>query len=432
MKIYLDSVGCRLNQSEIERYGRQFRAAGHMLVDDARLADMVVVNTCSVTAAAASDSRQKIRQAARRLGSAENRQIIVTGCWSSLNPEEALALPGVSRVIENAHKDQLAPIVLQRPAGDLDLEYTVRTPLPGARLRTRAFIKAQDGCNEHCTYCITRLARGLAHSLSTSEILADIRAACQGGAQEIVLTGVQLGAWGADLEPAQSLKALVQEALAKSQVPRLRLSSVEPWNLDEDFFNLWENPRLCRHLHLPLQSGCPTTLRRMARKTTPEHYASLVEAARAAIPDLAVTTDIIVGFPGESDSEFAESLAFVRQMSFADGHVFTYSARPGTPAARMPDQIPHSVRKERNAAMRQVFKQAAQAYQSRFVGQQMEVLWESVNAQGEQDWALSGLTGNYLRIAARASTPLWNKITPVRLTRQLPDGLYGEILFTPA
>ena len=165
-------------------------------------------------------------------------------------------------------------------------------------------------------------------------------------------------------------------------MPRLRLSSLEPWDLQPDFFQLWQDPRLCRHLHLPLQSGCAATLRRMARKTTPESFAELVAAARLAIPDVAITTDIITGFPGESEVEFQESLAFVRQMGFAGGHVFTYSARPGTAAARLPDQVPHALRKERNACMRAVFAEAAQAYQSSFIGQVLPVLWESATGIG--------------------------------------------------
>jgi threonylcarbamoyladenosine tRNA methylthiotransferase MtaB len=224
------------------------------------------------------------------------------------------------------------------------------------------------------------------------------------------------------------LRDLVCHILEHTDIPRLRLSSLEPWDLDAGFFRLWQNPRLCPHLHLPLQSGSAATLRRMARKTTPASFARLVAAARSVIPDAAITTDLIVGFPGESQAEFDESLEFVQRLGLAGGHVFTYSARPGTAAARMPGQVPLALRKERNAIMRAVFSQAAQAYQSAFVGRVLPVLWESAASFGPQGWEMSGLTGNYLRVSAYAPHGLWNQITPVRLTAQSDTHLHGTIL----
>jgi threonylcarbamoyladenosine tRNA methylthiotransferase MtaB len=422
MKIYLDTIGCRLNQAEIEAYARQFRAAGHTLVASPEEADLAVVNTCAVTSAAVSDSRQKIRQAAR----AGVGEIVATGCWATLQPLEAAALPGVRCVIPNSAKDRLAPEVLQLPQEAFDLEPVERQPIPGARLRTRAFIKAQDGCDNHCTFCITTLARGASRSRPIADVLGDIRAASEAG--EVVLTGVHLGAWGQDLAPGLRLRDLVQAVLEHSAVPRLRLSSLEPWDLEADFFQLWENPRLCRHLHLPLQSGCAATLRRMARKTTPQSFAALVEAARAAAPGIAITTDLIAGFPGESEAEFEASLDFVRQMRFAGGHVFTYSARPGTAAARLPGQSPHSLRKERNARLRAVLAEAEREYQAGFVGQVLPVLWESAIALGPRGWQMSGLTGNYLRVNTQAPRDLWNQITPVRLASLAGDHFSGQIM----
>jgi threonylcarbamoyladenosine tRNA methylthiotransferase MtaB len=421
MKIYLDTIGCRLNQAEIEQYACQFRLAGHTLVPDPEQADLAVVNTCAVTSAAVSDSRQKIRQLARH----GVRQIAVTGCWSTLNPTDAAALAGVRRVIPNLQKDRLVPDLLQVALPEFDPQEAGRQPIPGARQRTRAFIKVQDGCNNRCAFCVTTMARGPGRSRPIPAVLADIRAA--GDSREVVLTGVHLGSWGQDLLPASPLQHLVEAILKETDVPRLRLSSLEPWDLHAGFFRLWQDPRLCRHLHLPLQSGCAATLRRMARKTTPESFAALVAAARLAIPDVAITTDIITGFPGESEAEFQESLAFVRQMHFAGGHVFAYSARPGTAAARLPDQVPHLQRKERNARMRAVFAEASQAYQSAFIGQVMPVLWESAAGLGEDGWEMSGLTGNYLRVNAKASRSLWNQITPVRLSTLTPDGLFGQV-----
>ncbi len=424
MKVYLDTIGCRLNQSEIEKMAGEFRAAGHTVIDTPAGADLVVVNTCTVTAAAASDSRQKVRQA-NRAGSGE---IIITGCWATLDPAGAAKLPNVSRVVPNEEKDRLVQEALNLPEEAFDREPLAREPLPGIHLRTRAFIKVQDGCDNHCTFCITRIARGASRSHSLEEALADVRAALQGGAQEIVLTGVQLGSWGADFDKPSHLRGLIESILRETETPRLRLSSLEPWNLDAGFFSLWQDERLCRHLHLPLQSGCEATLRRMARKTTPEAYARLVEPARAVAPDIAITTDLIAGFPGETDEQFAESLAFVRRMEFAAGHVFTYSARPGTPAARYHDQVPFALRKQRNAALREALAESSERYQKRFVGKILDVLWESTDSVGPEGWSLKGLTGNYLRVSAHSPQRLWNEISRVCLDEWTPNGFVGEIV----
>jgi threonylcarbamoyladenosine tRNA methylthiotransferase MtaB len=230
-----------------------------------------------------------------------------------------------------------------------------------------------------------------------------------------------------DFPQPQDLSTLVKTILKESEIPRLRLSSIEPWDLDDSFFELWQNPRLCRHIHMPLQSGCEATLRRMARKTTPESFAKLVESARAAIPQVAITTDVIVGFPGEIEADFTESLDFLRSMQFAGGHVFTYSARPGTAAAEMPDQIPHPIRKERNALVRDVLEESAKNYRTHFLGQVLPVLWESATAVGPQGWRLSGLTDNYLRVKAQTPQDLWNRITPVQIIALDTNGLQGQI-----
>ncbi len=421
MKIYLDTVGCRLNQAEIETMGRQFRAAGHEIVASADAADMAVVNTCAVTSEAASDSRGAVRRAAR----AGVDEIVVTGCWATLQTQQAAALPNVRQVVQNGRKDHLVSDVLQLPEEAFDLEPLARVPLPGLRQRTRAFIKVQDGCNNHCTFCITTVARGRSTSRRLADVIADIQSALEGGAKEIVLTGVHLGSWGQDF--GMHLRDLVRAILRETDAPRVRLSSLEPWDLDADFFGLWEDERLCRHLHLPLQSGCASTLKRMARKTTPESFRELVQAARDVMPDVAVTTDVIAGFPGETDAEFRESLHFVEQMRFAGGHAFTYSPRPGTGAARMADQVPPEVRKERNASYRALFEQAALSYRRGFVGREMAVLWESTTRLDDAGWQMAGLTGNYLRVVASAPEAMWNEISPVRLQALQGDSLLGQI-----
>lgn len=424
LTIYLDTIGCRLNQSEIEAYARQFRAAGHTLVSTPQEADLVVINTCTVTSQAAADSRKKVRQSAR----AGAKEIILTGCWSSLEPEKAADLPGVSKVIPNLKKDQLVPNILNLSAEEFDLEPVEREPIPGARLRTRAFIKVQDGCDNRCTFCITTVARGAGRSLSIERILADIEAALNGGAQEIVLTGVHLGSWGKDFPKPLHLHKLVETILESTSTTRLRISSLEPWDLDSSFFNLWQDERLCRQLHLPLQSGSNSTLRRMARRTTQHSFAALVESARKHSPDIAITTDIIVGFPGETEAEFSESLSFIKTMNFAGGHVFNYSARPGTVAAKMPGQVPASIRKDRSQKLRDHFVTASTQYRRRFLNHILPVLWESASSIGPQGWTLNGLTDNYVRVTASAPKRLWNTITPVHLTGINDSGLTGELV----
>jgi threonylcarbamoyladenosine tRNA methylthiotransferase MtaB len=257
-------------------------------------------------------------------------------------------------------------------------------------------------------------------------VIADIQAALKGGAREIVLTGVHLGSWGHDF--GLHLQQLIRQILDECDLPRLRLSSLEPWDLHEDFFTLWQDPRLCPHLHLPLQSGSAVTLKRMLRKTTPDSFRALVKAARQHIPQVAITTDVIAGFPAESETEFAESLAFIEEMDFAGGHVFTYSARPGTPAARIREQVPHDLRKQRNQRLRQVFTRSSLLYRQRFIGQEMPVLWEASAVRNEQGWQIEGLTSNYLRVAANAPELRWNHLDTVRLTGLTSEGLSGEII----
>lgn len=423
MNVYFDTIGCRLNQSEIEIMAAQFRKAGHIVVDDAGKADLVVVNTCAVTSAAASDSRQKIRQAAQKGAG----QIIATGCWATLEPQAALNLPGVENVVLNENKDHLVSDFLHITPMVFDLEPLAREPLPGDHLRTRAFLKVQDGCDNFCTFCITKVARGKGVSRSLAEVMVDVRNALDGSVKEIVLTGVHLGSWGKDIDQTSHLRDLIETILKETNVQRLRLSSLEPWDLGESFFSLWEDSRLCPHLHLPLQSGSAAILKRMARKTTPEKYMRIVQDARAVVPDMAITTDMIVGFPGETDELFEESMAFVQQVNFAGGHIFPFSARPGTAAATYDQQIPKAIRKRRSAAMRALFADMTHQYQSAYMGKTVEVLWESGEQMPDGRWLVKGLTGNYLRIATKATRDLANTITQTKIIAFSEHGLNGEI-----
>lgn len=422
MKVYLDTIGCRLNQSEIETMARQFRMVGHEIVAIADTADLAVVNTCAVTAKAASDSRGKIRQIARSGVS----EIIATGCWTTLEPDSAAVLPGVKHVIKNDRKDLLVADVLGLHPEIFDLEPIARQRLPGIHHRTRAFIKVQDGCDNHCTFCITTVARGHGRSRTIPQVLADIQSALNGESKEIILTGVHLGSWGQDM--GFQLRDLIKSILCETDVPRLRLSSLEPWDLDADFFSLWENERLCQYLHLPLQSGSAATLKRMARKTSPSSFRRLVFEARQVIPDACVTTDIIAGFPGETEIEFGESLEFVREMNFAGGHAFTYSARPGTGAARMSGQVEPGVSKARNAEYRALFDESANTYQRRFIGKTAFVLWESMTQLNERGRQMKGHTGNYLTVTSSARSPRWNNIDEVKLLGVNENELFGEII----
>lgn len=422
MKIFLDTIGCRLNQAEIEAMSRQFRSAGHEIVESANQAELAVVNTCAVTTQAASDSRGKLRTIAR---SGVN-EIVATGCWTSIQPKEAATLPNVKHVITNDKKDTLVSEVLGLPQESFEIEPIDRVPIPGLHRRTRAFIKVQDGCDNKCTFCVTTIARGEGRSRPLAEVINDVNAALAGGSKEIVLTGVHLGSWGQEWE--QHLRDLVNALLHETDVRRLRLSSLEPWDLDTDFFSLWDDKRLMPHLHLPLQSGSAFTLKRMARKTTPVSFRALVQAARAIMPEVAITTDVIAGFPGETDAEFAETLEFVTEMRFSGGHVFSYSPRPGTGAAKMKAQVEPEVRKRRNRILQTAIEESAGSYRMQFIGQTLPVLWESTTEYGEYGWRMEGWTGNYLRVSAVVPSPRWNEVDDVTLEQVNGEKVSGSIL----
>jgi len=428
MRVYLETTGCRLNQSEVETLARQFRQAGHTIVHTAEEADLCVVNTCAVTREAARSSRNLIRRLNRSNSQAE---IVATGCYAHLSPDAVGELPGVSQIVNNIEKDRLVPLVLHMDPADpvFEQEPLAREPSAGALGRTRAFVKVQDGCNNHCTFCITTVARGAGRSRPVAEISSEIQALVDAGYHEAVLTGVHLGSYGHDHRDREGLPKLVRAILDDTDISRLRLSSLEPWDLKPDLFRLWENPRLCRHLHLPLQSGCDATLKRMARRTSQAAFRELVAAARSMIPDLAISTDIITGFPGETDDEFEDSFAFVREMDFMKLHVFRYSQRAGTSAARMPGQVPNDAKKERSARMLALSDEGAQRFYQRFVGREMAVLWEhNITGACEDGYFNAGLTDNYIRVEMTAPRVLTNQIDSVRLSAVTDSGMRAEIV----
>jgi threonylcarbamoyladenosine tRNA methylthiotransferase MtaB len=297
-----------------------------------------------------------------------------------------------------------------------------RQALLGAGGRTRAFLKVQDGCDRHCTFCITRVARGKGRSRPLAEIVAEAQMLTAHGYQELVLTGVHLGSYGHDLGQRDALLHLLRALLSDTDVPRLRLSSLEPWGLPRDLFTLWEDRRLCRHLHLPLQSGCDATLKRMARRTSQAAFRALIAEIRAVMPDAAIATDVIVGFPGETDEEFAISRAFIEEIDFAALHVFRYSLREGTPAARMPNQVPEATKRARAETLIALGEQRARRFAERFIGRARPVLWEAVSGATPQGFLNNGYTDNFLRVRCTVPRVLSNTITDARLLGFADDG----------
>jgi threonylcarbamoyladenosine tRNA methylthiotransferase MtaB len=427
MRVYLETTGCRLNQSEIETLARQFRQAGHVIVHAAEEAELCVVNTCAVTREATRSSRNMIRRLNRSNPEAE---IVATGCYAHLSPDLVKALPGVTQVVDNVQKERLVPLVLDLDEETFDREPLDREFLPGALGRTRAFVKVQDGCNNRCTFCVTTIARGPGRSRPLEEVIREIQALAAAGYQEAVLTGVHLGSYGHERGERDGLARLVRAILSATDIPRLRLSSLEPWDLSPDFFSLWGDARLCRHLHLPLQSGCDATLKRMARRTSQASFRALVDAARRHIPDLGISTDVIAGFPGETDDEFATSYDFVRAMAFMKLHVFRYSARAGTAAARMAGQVPDEIKKDRSVRLLALSDEGAQRFAAPFVGRELSVLWEQVTGASEAGFQNSGLTDNYIRVDMVAPAALTNTISSVRLTAVSARGLLAETVRT--
>ena len=424
MKVHLRMVGCRLNQSEIDAMARQFRQLGHEIVDSPAEADHFVLNTCAVTQEATKTSRKLIRdyQRAKPAGATT-----VTGCYAQIAPGEIAALPGVQRVIGNRDKDQLVSQVTGQPIEIYDSEPLERAMPPGLSGRTRAFVKVQDGCDNACTFCVTTIARGAGVSRPLDEVVRELNALQGGGCQEAVLTGVHLGSYGHDRGQRDGLYALVEALLRDTDMPRLRLSSLEPWDLSPGFFDLWRNPRLCRHLHLPLQSGCDATLKRMRRNTSQAEFRALVKSARAAIPGLRITTDVIVGFPGETDAEFAESERFIREMDFGGLHVFRYSSRPGTPASRMRDQVSSAIKKQRSARLLDLSADAERRFAESLRGSVQTVLWEQISGASPQGFLHSGYTDNYMRARATHPRDLCNVITRIKLGDYIDGAIHGTV-----
>jgi threonylcarbamoyladenosine tRNA methylthiotransferase MtaB len=442
MRVCFTHLGCKLNQAEIEAMARRFTAAGHRLVGSLAEADLHVVNTCTVTGTAARESRKTVRGGRRANPSLRT---VVTGCWSAGEPEAAAQLEGVDLVVPNGDKERLFehvavafPDLLATPeplhAGD-----TEAVPVPWVPIgdldglvglgHTRALVKVEDGCNMQCAFCIIPQTRGRQGSRTPEEVLAEVRSLAAAGCREVVLTGVQISAYRAE---GIGLADLVARVLAEGGAPRLRLTSIAPWELDDRLLDLFtefggdrgdRRRRLCRHLHLSLQSGSTAILRRMRRPYTAAGYATLVEKVQRAIPGVAITTDVLVGFPGETAAEFAESVETVRAMGFAKVHVFPFSPRPGTAAETMPDPVAPAEKKERTARMLEVAAEAERAFWRAQLGQRSTVLWEHPKDPG----LAQGLTDNYVRVFCRTDRDLWNRFVEAELVEVREGGVVGEI-----
>ncbi|MCB0034085.1 MAG: tRNA (N(6)-L-threonylcarbamoyladenosine(37)-C(2))-methylthiotransferase MtaB [Anaerolineales bacterium] len=429
MKVFIHSIGCRLNHSEMETLARQLMAAEHEIVADAAVADHVVINTCAVTAEAARDARQTTRRIHRTNDTAE---ITLTGCYATIAPQELEVLPGVRAVVHNAQKEQIGA-QLDSAVGDADVpvfdqEPILRDFLGTAVSHTRAFIKVQDGCNNKCTFCVTTIARGEGQSRHLGDIVAEIQHLAAAGYQEAVLSGVHLGSYGYDFGNQAGLRDLVEAILKHTDIPRLRLSSLEPWDIAPGFFELWEDPRLLPHLHLPLQSGSDRILQRMARRTKRESFREIVNDARTHIADLNLTTDIIVGFPGETEEDFQESLEFVREIGFSRLHAFSYSQRPGTAAAKMAGQLPKALKKERVNRMITLAEELGREFHQQYEGQTVNVLWESAVGADENGVRWSGYTDNYVRVIAHGPAEMVNQVTTTQITATDAHGMQGVVV----
>ena len=417
--VHLQTLGCRLNEAELEIWAQDFRAQGMVVTPDVASADMVVVNTCAVTQEAVRKSRNLIRRAQRQNPQAK---LVVSGCYSSLAEPQMAEELGIDLVVGNHEKDRL--VDLTRQAFALPVMPQVATE-PGqssllARGRHRAFIKVQDGCRYRCTYCVVTLARGEERSRPLAEIVAEIRA-LSAVVHEVVLTGVHLGGYGHDL--GLTLTDLVRAVLSRTTIPRVRLGSVEPWDIPPDFWQLFDNPRLMPHLHLPMQSGSDSVLRRMARRCKTDTFIEMITWARAQIADFTVTTDIIVGFPGETEDEWQQTLDFVNRIRFARVHIFSYSTRAGTRAAALPSPVNRAVQRERSAQLHQIVVEHQCAILQQHIQRNYPVLIEGQSTPTADGREWQGYTPNYLRVrvCTTQDVSLANRIVPV-YTRQVTVG----------
>ena len=422
--VALTTLGCKVNMYETDRIRARFEELGFRVVEDADAASVCVVNTCSVTCTAEAKSRKMIHKLARRNPSA---LLVVTGCDVEMARIMGRSFPHGALVVPNAAKLELPQSVADRLLTPPGLESHQPTSEPRGRTeRTRAFIKVQDGCDMYCTYCSVPLTRGPVRSRPVDEVTAEVRRAATEGRKEVVVTGVLVGAYGNDLGgKAPRIAELVEAICSVPGIERVRLSSIEPTQVTDRLLEVArEAPQFCPHLHLPLQSGDTGILRAMNRPYSREEYLDICARAKATIPDLAITTDILVGFPGETEEAHQNTLAVVHDVGFARSHVFRYSRRPTTPAADYPDQVAEPVIAQRAAQVAAAARTTQRAYAARYAGRILDVLVEPGTGRD----GLSGYTPNYIRVDFAGPRSLIGHVAPVQLAAVNDHGALGHIV----
>jgi threonylcarbamoyladenosine tRNA methylthiotransferase MtaB len=411
MRVSLLTLGCKVNQAEMADIEGALQGMGHEIVGLTENPDVCVVNTCTVTAKSDYQSRQLIRRAGRT-----GARVIVSGCYAELNRGTVTRMEGVEKVVSNSDKSSIINILGANSE-------SCGSTMPGGR--SRYFLKVQDGCNNSCSYCIVPRARGSSKSVPPHEIIEKARRAVGEGYRELVLTGIHLGQYGADLEGG-SLPGLVENILNNTGVQRLRLSSIEVNEVDDRLLGLFEDPRMARHLHIPLQSGDDGVLSMMNRNYDTAFFREVAARIAERLPEAALGTDVIAGFPRESESAFINTVDLIRELPFSYLHVFPYSRRPGTPAADMDDTVGESLRKERARTLRSLGARKKESYMARQVGRTLETLIESRTSEGT--WR--GTSCNYLKVRASGSALRRGSIVPVRVEGLLEGELAGKHIET--
>ena len=422
------TLGCKVNQFETESMEGLFKQSGYDIVPNTNVADVYVINTCSVTSFGDKKSRQLIRRVQRLNPKAI---IAVTGCYSQAAPDEVKAIEGVRVVLGTSDRANIVNYVEQAMAEDgiidrVDDIMKARDfediPLYEMPARTRAFLKIQEGCTNFCSYCIIPYTRGPLRSRKLESIRSEAKKLLDHDFKEIVLTGIHLGAYGKDFKDGTSLYDAAKAVLELPGLRRLRLSSLESIELSPELLELIKtNPKFSHHLHLPLQAGSDEVLKKMNRHYNRDEFTSLIKNVKESVPGVAISTDVIVGFPGETEEMFAESLEYIKTLGFARMHVFPYSPRTGTPAAKMPDQVPEPVKKDRVHRLQALAQEMAEDFHSQYLGTVQEVLFETNN-----DDITDGLTDTYIRVYTDDEVET-GELYKVRLEKLYKDGLYGKI-----
>ncbi len=421
------TLGCKLNQAETAILAEQFEQGGYQLVPFGEQVDICVINTCTVTAKSDYRCRQMIRKAKKI---SPSTKIAVVGCYAQLSPENIKKINGVDYIVGSDKKFDLLNILNgdKRQDQPLFIASTNESFLsPGAGNfwdHTRAFLKIQDGCDSFCSYCTVPLARGKSRSDSLEYIRKIATELVERGHQEIVLTGVHIGRYGKDLNPTQSLLDVLKELENVPDLKRIRLSSLEPLEIDEDLLQwIAESEQICHHFHVPLQSGDNEILKRMNRNYNLQTYSEVINRLKNIIPGCGLGTDIIVGFPGETEAKFQATVRIVEQLPFTYLHVFSFSPRPGTGASRFPDRIDPKEIKLRSEILREIGRIKKKNFYNGLVGQKLKVLWEE---KKRGDW-MFGLSGNYARVRTNVNPKYMNKIYAVEIVKAEQDFVHSKI-----